>query len=84
MPLTCAELLSTLPPAGEVTCLNCGRLLAEVVHDRTSDTLKLQRLCDQSTVQVIVAGRQRFRCGHCNGHAYLTLEDQGMRERAGR
>jgi hypothetical protein len=78
MPLTFAELLPTFTSAGEITCINCGRLLAEVVHDQASDTLKLRRPRSQSTVQVVVAGRRRFRCKHCNGYALVTLDD-GLR-----
>jgi hypothetical protein len=70
---TFAELLPKATPAGEVTCLNCGRLLAHVVHEKASDSLRLRRLRGQPAVQVRVAGRSHLRCAHCHGHALVTL-----------
>jgi hypothetical protein len=58
---------------GDVTCLNCGRALAEVIRHGTSGELRLCPALNQSAVQVLVAGRRLLRCAHCGGRAFIEL-----------
>ena len=59
--------------AGEVHCLNCGAVLAEVVRSAEQGTLALKPARYQSAVQVVVAGRRLLRCQRCNGRAIVEL-----------
>jgi DNA-directed RNA polymerase subunit RPC12/RpoP len=60
---------------GDVHCLNCGRTLAELVHN-PDDGYRLQPTVNQSTVQVVVAGRRLLRCRRCGGRAFVELREE--------
>jgi DNA-directed RNA polymerase subunit RPC12/RpoP len=60
---------------GDVHCVNCGRTLAELVH-RSDGGFQLQPTINQSSVQVIVAGRRLLRCRHCGGRAFVELREE--------
>jgi hypothetical protein len=66
---------------GEVHCLNCGCVLAEVVRGEAEDTLNLRPARFQSAVQVVIAGRRLLRCQRCQGRALVELFDDPYEER---
>ncbi len=59
--------------AGEVQCLNCGAVLAEVVRDTGQGTLALKPARFQSAVHVVVVERRLLRCQRCSGRALVEL-----------
>lgn len=66
--------------AGEVYCLNCGTVLAEVVRSAEDGTVSLRPAKDQSTVQVFVANRRLLRCRRCRGRALVELFDHPIEQ----
>lgn len=60
---------------GDVHCLNCGRALAQLIHDPDGQ-YRLVPTVNQSTVQVIVAGRRLLRCRRCGGRAFVELREE--------
>jgi hypothetical protein len=63
---------------GEVHCLNCGRMLAQVARETAQGTLELLPTPNESTVQVVVAGRRMLRCSRCSGRALVELWEDGL------
>jgi len=61
--------------AGEVRCLNCGAVLAEVVRGDDENSLGLRPPRFQSAVQVVIEGPRSLRCQRCNGRALVELFD---------
>ena len=68
---------------GDVHCLNCGRALAQVVRNPANDSYQLLPTVNQSTVQVIVAGRRLLRCRRCGGRAFVELREETPLEEFG-
>jgi hypothetical protein len=66
--------------AGEVTCLNCGAVLAEVVRGNDAGVLGLRRARFQTAVQVEIVGPHSLRCQRCNGRALVALFDNPTEE----
>lgn len=60
--------------AGEVQCINCGAVLAEVVRGGAEHRLGLRPARYQREVQAIIDG-PRLRCKRCNGRALVELLD---------
>jgi hypothetical protein len=63
---------------GEVHCLNCGRMLAEVARETVNGALQLVAAPNESPVQVIVAGRRMLRCSRCSGRALVELWEDSL------
>lgn len=61
--------------AGEVQCLNCGAVLAEVVRVSEDGAIRLRPARFQRTVQVVIEGPHSLRCQRCNGRALVELLD---------
>jgi len=69
--------LDTNPNAiGDVHCLNCGRALAQVVRNPVDGGFQLLPTVNQSTLQVILAGRRLLRCRRCGGRAFVELLEE--------
>lgn len=56
---------------GEISCLNCGRVLAQAVQDVAGGELELRPPEHQSAVRVVAAGGRVLRCGYCQGRAFI-------------
>jgi hypothetical protein len=65
-----------LSQVGELHCLNCGRVLGDLVRDLDGGSLELLPAAHQSDVHVVVAGRRMLRCGYCQGRAFLEMLDE--------
>jgi len=60
---------------GEVHCLNCGAVLAEVVRGDQADRLLLRPARHQPEIQVEIVGARCLRCRRCGGRALADLLD---------
>jgi hypothetical protein len=69
---------------GEVHCLNCGRVLANVVRASEQGGFRLRPAMGQSTVQVKIPSPGLLRCGRCNGRAFVEPLEEPAEERATR
>lgn len=67
-----------LDVVGEVHCLNCGRMLAQVAREMQDGGLQLLPASDESAVQVVIAGRRMLRCSRCSGRALVELWEDGL------
>jgi DNA-directed RNA polymerase subunit RPC12/RpoP len=60
---------------GEVRCVNCGRVLAELVRDPVSSRLRLRRAPQQSELLVRVVAGRVLRCQRCQGRAFVEQSE---------
>lgn len=62
--------------AGEVRCLNCSAVLADVVRcDDDENRFGLRPARFRSEVQVDINGPRSLRCRRCNGRALVEIFD---------
>jgi hypothetical protein len=71
-------LAARMDVVGEVHCLNCGRMLAQVAREVESGGLQLLPTSNESAVQVVIAGRRMLRCSRCGGRALVELWEDGL------
>ncbi len=67
---------------GEVHCLNCGRILAEVVDSGEGGRHLLRRAARHAVIEVTLVGPHSLQCAHCGGRAMVEPFDEPQEELA--
>jgi DNA-directed RNA polymerase subunit RPC12/RpoP len=70
----------TISLIGEVHCLNCGRTLAEVVHDGSDGRHLLRPAAHQEVIEVKLIGPRALQCRRCGGRAMVEPFEQPTEE----
>ncbi len=59
------------PPIGEIQCLICGRILAEVIQSGAEGRHLLRCAAHHTAIEVQIVGPHGLRCMHCGGRALM-------------
>lgn len=56
---------------GEIHCLNCGRVLGEIVRNPMTGGQRIRPAANQRTILVTIEQGRLLRCNRCKGRAFV-------------